>query len=63
MDGSALPLRRLLVADGREQRVREVDLRLVQGDYAFPGGCFESLEDAVAVAVGRRHHVDRRPDE
>jgi hypothetical protein len=63
VDGATLPERRLLVADRGEQGVCEADTRVIELDDAFPDGRLETPEDALAIAVRRRDHLDRRPGE
>ena len=46
VDRTALPDRRLLVADRREQRVGETETRVVELDHSLPRGGVERLDDA-----------------
>ncbi len=60
---TALPDRRLLVADRCQQGMGEADARVVELDHALPGGSIEGLDDGLAVPVCLDHELDRRTGE
>ncbi len=55
--GLASPQRRLLVAGGGQQRMREANTRASSWTITLVGGELESLESLLAIAVGRGHDL------
>ena len=63
VSGAAPPGRRVVVADGGEQRMGETHARVLDLEHPGARSPFERVRDPLAVAVGRCQHGHGRPRE